>query len=260
MANLKVGEGGRAGMGGATRKSIEATLDLLWAGLGQPRRGPRHQLTVAGLVEAAMVVAEAEGVEALSMRKVAAHLGVGAATLYTYVPDKAALLALMIDEMTGQVPLPHSRPGTWREKVEGWVREDLVSLREHPWLTEVTAGPYVGPNGFAWMDSALRVFDGTGLSRQEAFSVVMAVDGLVQGHVAKVIAADRAERWTDPDGRSFATVQESYLATRRIEPGRFHAIEHLGVPPDPVQVFEEALAWLLDGVEQKIARIQADRG
>ena len=242
---------------GATRKGIEATLDLLWAGLGQPRRGPRHQLTVQRVVEAAMAVAEKDGVEALSMRKVAAHLGVGAATLYTYVPDKAALLALMVDDMTGQAPLPHTRPGTWREQVEAWAGEDLASFREHPWLIEITAGPFVGPHGFVWMDSALRVFDGTGLSAEEAYTVVEAVDGLVRGHVAKVVEADRAERLVDPDGRSFATVQESYLATRGIEADRFPAIERLEAPPTPVQAFEQALAWLLDGVERRITEIRA---
>ncbi|WP_017586133.1 TetR/AcrR family transcriptional regulator [Nocardiopsis ganjiahuensis] len=244
---------------GVTRKSVETTLGLLWSGLGQPRRGPRQQLTVERLVEAATGVAEEEGVEALSMRKVAARLGVGAATLYTYVPDKAALLALVVDDMTGQAPLPHTRPGNWREKVEAWAREDLASFREHPWLVEITGGPFVGPNGFAWMDSALRVFDGTGLSADEAFAVVEAVDGLVQGHVAKVVAADRVDRWTDPEGRSFANVQESYLATRAIEPDRFPAIERLESPPGPVQVFEQALAWLLDGVERRITEARTAR-
>lgn len=245
---------------GVTRKSIETTLDLLWTGLGQPKRGPRHQLTVERVVGAAMATVEAEGVEALSMRKVAARLGVGAATLYTYVPDKAALLALMVDEMLGQAPLPHTRPGTWREKVESWAREDLGSFREHPWLVAVVESSYIGPNSFAWTDSAIRVFDGTGLSAEEALAVVEAVDGLVRGHVAKVVAADRAERWTDPEGRSFATVQESYLATHRIEAGRFPNVERLASPLGPVGTFERALEWLLDGVERQIAERDTKRG
>ena len=235
------------------RKSVEATLDLLWTGLGRPKRGPRHRLTVQRVVEAAMVVAESEGVEALSMRKVAAHLDVGAATLYTYVPDKAALLALMVDEMTGQAPLPHTRPGAWREKVQAWAREDLASFRAHPWLVEITSGPFIGPHAFAWTDSAIRVFDGTGLDAEEALAVVEAVDGLVQGHVAKVIEADRARGWVDPEGRSFATIQEGYLTTHWIEAGRFEAIERLRDPYEPVRVFERALAWLLDGVERRVA-------
>ena len=83
--------------------------------------------------------------------------------------------------------------------------------------------------------------------------MVEAVDGLIQGHVAKVIAADRAERWTDPEGRSFGTVQEGYLSTQRIEAGRFPAIERLRAPLSPVETFEQALSWLLDGIERRIA-------
>ncbi|QVJ02954.1 TetR/AcrR family transcriptional regulator C-terminal domain-containing protein [Nocardiopsis eucommiae] len=236
-----------------TRRSIEATLDLLWTGLGRPRRGPRHQLTVRRVMEAAMAVAESEGVDALSMRKVAAHLGVGASTLYTYVPDKDALLALMVDEMISQAPLPHTRPGTWREKVEAWAREDMASLRVHPWLIEVTSGPFVGPHAFAWTDSAIRVFDDTGLSAEVALAVVESVDALVRGHVAQIVVADRAESWSDPQGRSFVSVQESYLATRRAEGTRSASIERLQAPLDAMAVFERALAWLLDGVERDIA-------
>ncbi|GAB3710371.1 TetR/AcrR family transcriptional regulator [Nocardiopsis nanhaiensis] len=240
------------------RKGIEATLDLLWSGLGQPKRGPRHNLTVHRLVDTAMAVAAEEGVGALSMRKVAARLGVGAASLYTYVPDKAALLALMTDTMTGQATLPHTRPGDWREKVEAWAREDIRVLREHPWAAEITSGQYVGPNAFAWTDSAIRAFDGTGLSAHEALTVVEAVNGLIRGHLTRVVAADRAERWTDADGRSWSTVQEAYLVSQRIDADRYPAVQRLETSgPTPMEAFEQGLAWLLDGVERRIEEIRA---
>ncbi|MEE2041360.1 TetR/AcrR family transcriptional regulator [Nocardiopsis sp. CT-R113] len=233
------------------------TLELLWDGPGRPRRGPRHQLTVAALVAAAVEVAEQEGVDALSMRRVAARLGVGAATLYTYVPDKSALAALMVDTMIGEAPLPHTRPGTWRDRVEAWAREELRGYRAHPWLVRlVNSGQPVGPHAFAWTDSALRVFDGTGLTGDEALTVVEAVDGYVRGHVAKVVDADRAARWTTPDGRTWDSAQDAFLATRA-EPGRYPAVERLTGAPTPEEVFEEGLAWLLDGVGQRI-RERAD--
>ncbi|MFD3683966.1 TetR/AcrR family transcriptional regulator [Nocardiopsis sp. NPDC058631] len=229
-----------------------STLELLWGGPGRPRRGPRHHLTVEALVGAALEVAEQEGVDALSMRRVAARLGVGAATLYTYVPDKSALIALMVDTMIGEAPLPHTRPGTWRERVEAWAREDLRGYREHPWLVSLmSAARPVGPHAFAWADSALRVFDGTGLTGREALTVVEAVDGYVRGHVAKVVDADRAARWTTPDGRSWDSVQDAFLDARA-EPGRYPAIERLTGAPGPEEAFEAGLAWLLDGVAQRI--------
>ncbi|MDE3724162.1 TetR/AcrR family transcriptional regulator C-terminal domain-containing protein [Nocardiopsis sp. N85] len=230
------------------------TLDLLWHGIAAPRRGPRHRLTVDAVVEAATGIAEEEGLAALSMRRVAAALGVGAATLYTYIPDKSALLALMVDTMIAEVPLPHTRPGTWREKMARQSREDLAGYRAHPWLVDLMAADHpIGPGALAWTDSAIRMFDGTGLSDREVLSVIESVDGYVRGHASRVVEADRTARRA---GRSEAQLE--YLA-RNLEPGRFTAIERLTEPgPDAEEVFEQGLGWLLDGVEHRI-RAAADR-
>ncbi|MFL1378933.1 MULTISPECIES: TetR/AcrR family transcriptional regulator C-terminal domain-containing protein [unclassified Nocardiopsis] len=229
-------------------------LDLLWNGIDPPRRGPRHRLTVEAVVEAATAVAEEEGLAALSMRRVAAALGVGAATLYTYIPDKAALLALMVDTMIAQAPRPHTLPGTWRDKVAAWARADLGGYRAHPWLVDLmgTERP-VGPGALAWTDSALRVFEGTGLTDREVLAVIEGVDGYVRGHAARAVDADRTARRTAPDGRAWSQAQLEYLSGR-VTPGRFSAVERLTEPgPGVEEVFEEGLSWLLDGVERRIA-------
>ncbi|MFD6099128.1 TetR/AcrR family transcriptional regulator [Nocardiopsis flavescens] len=228
-------------------------LDLLWNGIEAPRRGPRHRLTVEAVVEAATGIAEEEGLAALSMRRVAARLGVGAATLYTYIPDKSALLALMVDTMVSRAPLPHTRPGTWRDKVAGWAREDLDGYRSHPWLVELMGTErFVGPGVLAWTDSALRVFEDTGLPERDVLAVIEAVDGYVRGHAVPVVDADRSARRTGPDGAARPDAQMEYLSGR-LEPGRFPAVERLtGEGPGPVEVFDEGLSWLLDGVERRI--------
>ncbi|QUX20256.1 TetR/AcrR family transcriptional regulator C-terminal domain-containing protein [Nocardiopsis sp. MT53] len=229
-------------------------LDLLWNGIDPPRRGPRHRLTVRGVVDAATAVAEVEGLAALSMRRVAAALGVGAATLYTYIPDKAALLALMVDTVIAEAPLPHTLPGTWRDKVAAWARADLEGYRAHPWLVDLMGAERpVGPGALAWTDSALRVFGGTGLADREALAVIGAVDGYVRGHAARAVDADRTARRVAPDGRAWSDAQLEYLADR-VPSGRFPAVERLTEPgPGTEEVFEEGLSWLLDGVERRIA-------
>lgn len=176
-------------------------LDLLWKGIDPPRRGPRHRLTVDAVVDAATAIAEEAGLAALSMRHVATALGVGTATLYTYVQGKSALLALMVDTVISQAPLPHLRPGTWRDKVAAWARADLSEYRAHPWLVDLVAveRPY-GPGTLAWLDSALRTFEGTGLSDREALTVIEAVEGYVRGHAAMCVEADRAASRVTPDG------------------------------------------------------------
>lgn len=236
----------------ADRRSTEAALKLMWEGLDQPRRGPRHRLTVEGLVEAARAVAEEGGVHALSMRAVAKRLGVGVATLYTYVPDKAALVALMSDTMVGQLPLPADRPGTWRERTEEWARNELAAFRANPWLLEFDDTHLIGPHGFAWMNSAVQVFDGTGLSPDEGLRVVDAVSGFVRGHIAPVIAEDQVRNWSGPEGELWSSVQEAFLATHTRQPGKFPALESITSHPHAEEAFESGLTWLLDGVELRM--------
>lgn len=84
-------------------------------------------------------------------------------------------------------------------------------------LVGVEQGP-VGPHTFAWTDSAIRVFDGTGLTGHEALTVVEAVDDCIRGHVALAVQAERAKAWTGPDGRTWDTVQEAFPATRASAP------------------------------------------
>lgn len=230
----------------AEDRAPRTVIDLLWKGIAQPRRGPRHRLTVGAVVETSMALAEEEGLDALSMRKVARRLGVGAATLYTYVPDRSALLALMVDTMVSQAPLPHTRPGTWREKVEAWCRDDVRSYRAHPWLVDLVALHLpTGPHAFTWTDSALRVFEGTGLSAREALSVIEAVEGYVQGHVVNMVRADRGEQL---EGESIQALQRAMVE----DPERFPTVRALTSGPEAGEVFEEGLTWLLDGIERRI--------
>jgi AcrR family transcriptional regulator len=238
----------------ANEEDPRPILDLLWNGIGPPRRGPRHRLTVQGVVDAATAVAEEEGLAALSMRRVAAALGVGAATLYTYIPGKAALLALMVDTMIAEAPLPHTLPGAWRDKVAAWARADLEGYRAHPWLVDLMGAERpIGPGTLAWTDSALRVFEDTGLTDREVLAVIEAVDGYARGHAARAVDADRTARRVAPDGRPWSDVQLEYLAAHTA-PGRFPAVERLTEPgPGVEEAFEEGLSWLLDGVERRIA-------
>jgi AcrR family transcriptional regulator len=80
------------------------TMALLW-GIGKkPTRGPKPGLSVGRIVSAAVEVADAEGLGALSMRRVADRLGIGTMSLYTYVPGKAELIDVMLDTVLGETP------------------------------------------------------------------------------------------------------------------------------------------------------------
>ncbi|KIH97146.1 hypothetical protein LP52_20720 [Streptomonospora alba] len=230
-------------------------LKLLW-GVDEPNssRGPRPGLSRERVVQAAIEVAEIAGVNGLSMRRVAQHLKVGTASLYTYVPGKPELLALMLDAVVGQGPLPHTLPGGWRERLEAVARSDWQGFRRSPWLLRLASErPLPGPNLLAWFDSALYVLEGTGLTRAESLTVIESLDGLVRGMARNAVDAasgegpgDRAQAWRVARD----VFLEEYVDFSRYP--RFAEAAGAATPPGPDEIFEFGLRRMLDGVEALI--------
>ncbi|MGP4113904.1 TetR/AcrR family transcriptional regulator [Streptomyces sp. 4N509B] len=170
---------------------IARSLQLLWQGREQASRGPKPTLTLEGIVTAAVALADEEGLAALSMRRVAATLGVGTMTLYRYVPGKAELLDLMLDRVNG----PGEEAGEsseeearrlgelgWREGLEH-IGAGLFRLYErHPWLLQINQSrPLLGPNSLRGFDLALSVLEGLRLTSQEKVTVITIIDSFVTG-------------------------------------------------------------------------------
>src|ERR671914_2667448 len=139
------------------------TMALLWGTPKRPGRGPKPGLSVEQIVDAAIEVADAEGLAALSMRRVADRLGVGTMSLYTYVPGKAELLDLMLDTVLAEEARPDGAGG-WRAGLELRAREDWALFHRHPWILQITPGrSLLGPNETDLFEATLRVVDGIGL-------------------------------------------------------------------------------------------------
>ena len=230
-------------------------LELLWGRAPRPSRGPRQALTVERIVSAAAAIADTDGLEALSMRRLATRLGVGVASLYTYVPGKDELLALMLDHAISQDVLPHTLPGTWRDKVAAWARRDWTDYTSHPWTIQlVTTRQLAGPGALGWLESALRVFDGTGLSGSEATAAVQSVDAFVRGQAQAAVSEAATQRPDGPDGTSWRGVEEDFLG-RHVDFGAYPALVDAlagGPLPDPRETFEFGLRALLDGIQARI--------
>lgn len=215
---------------------------VLWGAWRRPTRGPAPGLTVARIVDATVGLIDEVGLDAVSMRQVAARLGVGAATLYTYVPGKAELLALVLDESVGHDALPDELPGDWRARTAAWARADFADYRARPWVLRLAAGPVVpGPNLLRWYDAALRVLDGLGLTPQEMVAVVDGVDAYTRG-VARSSAGEVSEPPPPPPDQHGPSPYPTLA--RLAEAGAFG---------DPEATFEFGLQRLLDGVEALIA-------
>ncbi len=166
--------------------------DLLWrdhpAAPPPSRRGPRRRTTVSAIVEAALAVADRDGLAAVGMRDVAAALDLPAMSLYTYVGSRDDLIVLMVDTALAALPAG-TVEGSWRYRVRAVAETNAELYRARPWLLDaVDDRVAVGPGTIAKYDRELRAFDGTGLTDVERDAALSFVLDYVRS------AADRARR------------------------------------------------------------------
>lgn len=140
------------------------TLQLLWRATTDSQRGPRRGLSVDAVIEAATALADAEGLAAVTMRRVAQTLGVVPMTLYTYIPGKAELIDLMLDAAYAAMPRVDTSGQPWRERVTAIADANKALFERHPWAAQVsTARPPLGPGQMAKYEHELSALDGLGL-------------------------------------------------------------------------------------------------
>lgn len=253
------------------------TMALLWRhhDVGQPAtdarsaRGPRPGLDVDAVVRAAIRLADAEGLGAVSFRRMAQELGVGTMTLYTYVPGKAELVDLMVDQVLvdrygpgGPCGDPWPADLPWRARVEALAQGLWDTHVAHPWLRHVaTVRPPMGPGIMAQYDHGLAALDGSGLDEIATDAVVTMVSALVTGTVGWQVEKSDAQRttgtteaqWWDAVGPYLEAVfdAERYPTAARVGPVVGEALQ---AAVDPTGALQFALARALDGVEALVAQ------
>lgn len=237
------------------------SLELLWGVRERPRRGPKPRLAVEDVVRTAIAVADAEGLDALSMRRIAEELDVAPMSIYTYVPGKAELVDVMLDRVTGELTPPDDVRGGWRPRLEHIARENRRLLHAHPWMLQVAvARPPMGPNLLDKYEYELRAVDGLGLTDVEMDSVIALVNGFAESSARVSVDAAQAER------RTGATDAQWWEATaplleKLIDPSRYPLGTRVGTAAGqqhggavgPEHAFEFGLQRVLDGIEALIA-------
>jgi AcrR family transcriptional regulator len=234
------------------------TLALLW---GPQDRPGRSGLTVRAIVDAAIALADGSGIDAVSMRAVADHLGAGTMSLYTHVPGKPALVELMIDTVSGELygDLDEAAgQGGWRVGLRYVARRNWELYVRHPWLLQIPQGrPVLGPNISRNYETELRPLDGIGLSDQEMDGVLTMVLVHVQG-LARWQAALTADRaGSGEDDEQWWTAIEPALAAV-MDPSAFPVAgrvgravgEQLNSAGDPAGSLDFGLERILDGVQR----------
>ena len=181
----------RSGAGDPAR-----TLQLLWRDPAAiPRHGPRQGLSIDAVVDAATELADAEGLDAVTMRRVAQGLGVVPMTLYTYVPGKAELLDLMLDAAYARMPRTGTSGQPWRQRVTAIAADNKSLYETHPWAATVsTIRPPLGPGQMAKYEHELAAFDGLGLDDVTVDDCLSFLLTFVQTYARAAADARDAER------------------------------------------------------------------
>jgi AcrR family transcriptional regulator len=243
---------------------IRRGLKLLWGMKEAPTRGPKPGLTLLRIVETAVHVADTEGLEAVSMRRVATDLGVGTMSLYRYVPGKSELLELMLDHV--EKPGPHSTDlgphDGWRTVMEAVGRGTWELHLAHPWLLQVnTARPLLGPNAMAGFDFAMAALEGTGLTDQERLGVIVGIDSFVRGSAHSYVNGKEAAKRTGISDSEFWTAQAPFLSDA-MNSGAYPALAKLSAETFAIggdRLFEFGLVRLLDGIGDYIDAVAQRR-
>jgi len=239
------------------------TLRLLWRATeeppaaSQPRRGPRRGLSADAVVAAAIALADAEGLEAVTIRHVAQELGVVPMSLYTYVPGKAELLDLMMDAAYTEMSRADTAGRPWRERVSAVAEENRALFERHPWAAEVsTARPPLGPGLMAKYEHELSAFDGLGLGDVEIDDCLTHLLGFVQGwaraaadaRAAQIDSALTDRQWWQANAPLLERVFDAEKFPTAVRVGSAAGEAH-GSAYDPDHAYTFGLGRVLDSFE-----------
>jgi AcrR family transcriptional regulator len=213
----------------------------------------RATLTREAIVAAAIAIADAEGIEAVSIRRVATELGARAMSLYTYIERKEDLFDLMHDKAAGELLFTGELPADWRTAVAEVARRSRATCLRHPWMVDLSQRPRFGPNGMRHLEQSLAAIDGLGLDPRAGWRIIAAVDDYTRGYIIRE-AAERAS----PRSGGFTDEERDQLLQpyfqRLADSGEFPRLESMlknGLPGDDDN-FEQGLSWLLDGIAREI--------
>lgn len=193
------------------------TLELLWRvpAEGQRRPGPKRSRSVDDVVAAAITLADAEGLDSATMRRVAHQVQVAPMTLYTYVPGKAELLDLMLDQIYCQMDHTETEGRPWRSRVEAVARDNRLLFNQHPWAAGVsTVRPPLGPGLMAKYERELRAFDGLGLDDVEMDAALAFVLGFVRSAALAEAESEAAKRDSNLNDQQWWEINAPLLGPR----------------------------------------------
>lgn len=251
-------------MPGASEEGPDATpgtdlppgLDILWGKRDRGQRGPKPGLTLEAIVEAAIALADAGGLEAVSMAEVAKRLGFTTMSLYRYVTSKGELLQLMWNASAQGVETLVLSGDGWRERLGNWSMIQREALDRHPWVTQMPmAAPPMAPNSLAFVERGLEAMDGTELTDTDKLRAIGLLSSYTLSEARMAHDAQRAAG--SAPGQPPASFEDvlRLLVDEATYPRLHRLAWSSGGPPlDERAEFRHGIDCILDGVQALIDR------
>lgn len=241
---------------------------LSWGIVKEPQRGPKREMNVKQIVDAAIAIADAEGLSAVSMSKVASSLGYTAMSLYRYIPSKEDLLLLMQDAVC-EMDLDSwmNDEKDWRAGLRVFVEQSLRLFRDRPWFSEIPiTGAPITPNNLKFVDFALRMMRGLPLTDFEKMSVILLLSSYARANGILQRDFNRAAQ-AGITSDTFSGIPYAGALNELVTAERFPDLKpliasgaYLGIGPDIPDTaddfnfdFDFGLERILDGIEHYMA-------
>ena len=239
---------------------LPGSVAAAWGVRERPHKGPKPSLSLSRIVAAAVRVADTEGLDAVSMGRVAAELGTAPMSLYRHVSSKEELLTLMVDAAWDEAPGTPVPGDGWRTGLSRWAWALRAGARRHPWVVRIPLNSLpIMPNEVAWFENALACLADTELTEVRKASVIMLLAGYVRNLAtteADIAAAIRASglapmEWMAAYPRMLAELTDPH---RFPALAKFLAAGVFEIEDGPDDEFIFGLDRILDGVEILVRR------
>ena len=228
---------------------------VIWEKPEPQQRAALTRLNRKMIVEAAIGLADRDGLTGLSLRTVGASLNSGPMRLYAYISSKDELLDLMVDAMYEEMLVQGPFPAEWREAVCISASRMRQTAQRHGWFAEMLGGrPHQGPCALAFLEATLAILNDSGLfsSISATLQALRTIQAFIIGAIQSETRERRAEHQTGLTKTEWQLATGPYMQ-KMIETGRFPTIAKLvkdASHPDPDTVFEVGLECVLDGIHR----------
>lgn len=230
---------------------------VIWARLSSQGRGPARTLDYAAITAAAIALADQDGVDAVSMRKVAERMDHSPMALYRHVGNKDDLTELMYDAVLGELDLTGIPSGSWRADLARLAHEIRRLHHAHPWIARFGHRPTLGPHARRFLEAGLACVDGLGLDLDAMMDLLSTTLQFTRGFVEQELGEAEAQQRTGLDFAGYQRQTGPYLS-QLLQNDEFPYLKRLVIEaedlPDPDVVFERRLAMVLDGLTAMISR------